>query len=491
MCKHSYVTTSIPYVNARPHIGHVLELVQADAIARYRRLIAENVRFQTGTDENAFKNVQAAQEQGISTQQLVDRNSAVFRALCRKLEISHDSFIRTTEERHLQGVHAFWRRLSEGDIYKKNYAGLYCLACEDFYLEKDLVDGLCPEHGSPLSKVNETNYFFRLSKYQNTLERLVASDALEVLPGTRKNEVLSFIRNGLQDISVSRPAERCGGWGIPVPGDPSQVIYVWTDALINYLSGLGFGGEHFQKEFWGPRCEEVHVIGKNVWKFHAVYWPAFLLSAGLPLPKTVLVHGFLTCEGRKVGKSLGNAIDGLSTVEELGRPAIRYYLLRAASPFQDSDFSRIRVEELYDTDLANGLGNLVSRVCALCEKARFHPHAHGEAHEAPGGFHSAMKAYRFDDALQSLWQVVGQTNADIARVEPWKTVRESRSNTLQAHLSRWVENLRCVAFWLEPFLPVSSAKILRALSGDAWIKDQHVFPRKNRGRLRAGAKRQI
>ncbi len=481
MNKNSYITTSIPYVNARPHIGHVLELVQADVIARYRRLVGENVRFQTGTDENAFKNVQAAQEQGISTRELVDRNSTVFRELCRKLETSHDSFIRTTEKRHLEGVHAFWRRFCQDDIYQKDYASPYCVACEDFYLEKDLVDGLCPEHGGPVSKTHETNYFFRLSKYQDRLQDLIASDTLRVLPATRKNEVLSFIRNGLQDISVSRPAKRSGGWGIPVPGDPSQVIYVWTDALINYLSGLGFGGEHFQEEFWGPRCEKVHAIGKNVWKFHAVYWPAFLLSTRLPLPNTVFVHGFLTCDGRKIGKSLGNAIDGLSAVEELGCPAIRYYLLRAVSPFQDSDFSRGRVEEVYDRDLANGFGNLLSRVSALCEKAQFHWHNPGEIPEAPIGFHEAMNSYKFDDALQSLWRLVARTNADIAQVEPWKIIREGNGCNLQAALTRWESDIYRVAFWLEPFLPVSSVKILRALSSGTVIKDQPVFPRKGRG----------
>lgn len=483
MHKDSYITTSIPYVNARPHIGHVLELVQADVIARYRRLIGENVRFQTGTDENALKNVQAAQKQGVSCQELVDRNSAIFRRLCVELEISFDSFIRTTEERHRHSVSAFWRRFRKEDVYKRDYAGLYCVACEDFYREIDLVDGLCPEHRKPLVQTNETNHFFRLSKYQGKLEELIAADTLRVLPKTRKNEVLSFIRNGLQDISISRPADRSCGWGIPVPGDPSQVIYVWTDALINYLSGLDFGSGHFRSEFWGADCEEVHVIGKNVWKFHAVYWPAFLLSADLPLPKTVLVHGFLTCEGRKVGKSLGNAIDGLSSVEELGCPATRYYLLRAVSPFKDSDFSRVRLEEHYETDLASGLGNLLSRVSALCERAQFNWHGPEEIPEAPDGFHEAMKSYKFDDALQSLWRVVSRTNADITHAEPWKTIRKGKSYALQEDFTRWLVDLYRVAFWLEPFLPSSSREILSVLSNSTSIRRQPLFPRRDKSRL--------
>ncbi|KKK98712.1 hypothetical protein LCGC14_2640010, partial [marine sediment metagenome] len=264
-----YVTTSIPYVNAVPHVGFALELVQADAVARFGRLCGREVRFQTGTDENAIKNVLAAAELGLTTQQLVDRNSARYRELLTALNISADGFIRTTDDRHRRGVHALWRSLRDGDVYGKAYRGLYCTGCEDFYLARDLARGACPEHGTEPVEVAEENYFFRLSAYQGRIEELLETGRLRVVPETRRNEVLSFVRRGLADISISRPASRTGGWGLPVPDDPTQVIYVWIDALINYVSGLGFGDGDDWRAWWGEGAEKVHVIGKNVWKFHA------------------------------------------------------------------------------------------------------------------------------------------------------------------------------------------------------------------------------
>ena len=360
-----YVTTSIPYVNAAPHVGFALELAQADAIARFHRLCGREVRFQTGTDENAIKNVLAAAEQNLTTQELVDRNSQRYRGLLTALHISADEFIRTTEARHRRGVHALWQSLRDGDIYRRTYRGLYCTGCEDFYLEKDLAGGCCPEHGTRPVEVAEENYFFRLSAYQRQIEELLESRRLRVVPETRRNEVLSFVRRGLADISVSRPAGRTGSWGIHVPGDDSQVVYVWIDALVNYISGLGLGSGDDWRPWWSDDVEKIHVIGKNVWKFHAIYWPALLLSAGLPLPNEIVVHGFLTAEGRKIGKSLGNAVDPFGCIETFGADAVRYYLLRAIPPFDDGDFSPVRLHHLYNTDLANGLGNLVSRLTTL------------------------------------------------------------------------------------------------------------------------------
>jgi hypothetical protein len=340
MTLRTYVTTSIPYVNAPPHVGHALELVQADAVARYNRLIGRQTVFQTGTDENAFKNVDAARKRGVPTQQLVDENSGAFRRLCEALGISNDHFIRTTEDAHRRGVVEFWRRLAPGDVYKAKYRGLYCTGCEDFYLEKDLVRGVCPDHGRPPSVIEEENYFFRLSTYQDRISELLESDRLRVVPASRRNEALAFVKRGLRDFSISRDAARAGGWGIPVPGDPAQVIYVWVDALINYVSGPGFGTDERWREVWNERSRKVHVIGKNVWKFHAVYWPALLLSAGLPLPDEVVVHGFVTVDGQKIGKSLGNAVDPLQGIRSgrlpllppEGNPAVRgRRLLRRAA----------------------------------------------------------------------------------------------------------------------------------------------------------------
>lgn len=365
----AYITSSIPYVNAPPHIGHALELVHADAIARYQRLAGNAAILQTGTDENAFKNVLAAQAQGVSVQALVDRNSQQFHELTQALTIAADTFIRTTEPRHRHGVAAFWRRLRSEDLFKQQYTGLYCTGCEDFLLERDLVQGTCPEHLTTPEKVAEENYFFRLSSYQAVLEEAIRGERIKIIPETRKNEVLSFIRRGLQDISVSRDTNRMAGWGIPVPGDDSQTIYVWIDALINYITGQGFGSGEAWRRVWSAETKKIHVIGKNVWKFHAVYWPALLLSAGLPLPNEIVVHGFLTVEGAKISKSLANVIDPFACIESFGAEAVRYSLL-TLSPFGDGDYSTRYLQQRYQADLANGIGNLATRLTALCEKAR-------------------------------------------------------------------------------------------------------------------------
>ncbi len=288
-------------------------------------MIGNQVILQTGTDENAFKNVLAARELGIPTQELLDGNARIFRKLTDVLDISVDSFIRTTESRHRRGVYALWKRLQPQDIYKKPYRGLYCTGCEDFYLERDLVDGKCPDHGTKPVLVEEENIFFRLPAYQERLERLVESDVFRVIPVKRKNEVLSFIRQGLQDISVSRDARRAEGWGIPVPDNRSQIIYVWIDALINYITGQGFGSGDEWRNIWTGDVRKIHVIGKNVWKFHAVYWPALLLSAGLPLPNEIVVHGFLTVEGKKMSKSLGNVADPFDCIKQFGGDAFRSF----------------------------------------------------------------------------------------------------------------------------------------------------------------------
>ena len=367
--KRTYITTSIPYVNAKPHIGHALELVQADVIARHHRLNGNFTILQTGTDENALKNVLAAREKGTDPQTFVDENSLAFLKLTQLLDISVDRFIRTTNTVHKEGVHAFWKRLRTQDIYKKSYRGLYCVGCEDFCRERDLIHGTCPDHHTPPIEVKEENYFFRLSVYQKTLESLVENDTIHIIPAERKNEVLSFIRRGLLDISISRDTRRMAGWGIPVPGDQTQIIYVWIDALINYLSGQGFGTQDTWKQVWNECTHKIHVIGKNVWKFHAVYWPALLLSAQLPLPNEIVIHGFVTVEGKKISKSLGNVVDPIDSIKKYGSDPVRYYLTRAIPSFTDGDYSQSIYKNIYSSDLANGIGNVTSRILALCEKA--------------------------------------------------------------------------------------------------------------------------
>ena len=473
------VTTSIPYVNGRPHVGFALELVQADAIARYHRLTDKQTRFQTGTDENAFTNVLSAQEQGIGTRELVDRNSEVFRTLGEVLNCSADDFVRTSKEPHRRGVHALWKLLQPGDVYRKNYRGLYCIRCEDYYLERDLVDGRCPDHEIEPVEVEEENYFFRLSAYQEQIEALLESGRIAVVPAKRQREVLSFVKQGLRDFSISRSAERVDDWGIEVPDDPTQVIYVWIDALINYISGPGFGSSKAWKAHWNEEVRKIHVIGKDVWKFHAVYWPALLLSAGLPLPDEIIVHGFLTVNGRKISKSLGNAVDPFECVEKFGTDGVRYYLLRAVSPFDDGDFSTGRLRDLYNADLANGLGNLVSRLTTLAERGGYGCFETNEVPEPPAGFQKAIEGYEFNRALESLWAPISQVNREIDAEKPWELLKTDKDEQLRHHLNRWLGELRRTGYWLQPFLPDAGGKVLKALGQKPIRAFGNLFPRIN------------
>jgi methionyl-tRNA synthetase len=475
MTKPIYVTTTIPYVNAPPHVGFALELVQADALARYNRLTGREVRLQTGTDENAFKNVLSAECRGIGVQQLVDENSARFRELTRALDVSADRFQRTTDPTHRRAVGAFFARLRRDDLFTDEYRGLYCPGCEDFYLESESVGRCCPEHGTLLVDVAERNHFFRLSAYQSRLHELISSRRIHVVPAAREAEVLGFIERGLADISISRDATRSRGWGIPYPGDPRQIVYVWIDALINYLSGLGFPED-------GPtRCwdiaEKCHVIGKNVWKFHAVYWPALLLSAGLELPDRIVVHGFLTNEGRKISKSAGDAVDPVEYIDDFGADPVRYFLLRHARPFEDSDFSVDRLTAAYNADLSNGLGNLTSRLTALCESAEV-SRVTVPAGPPPDGFHEEVGAFRFDLALALLWGEVADLNRELGAARPWDDIKSGRLTEARAALEPLVGRLSTLAHWLSPFLPRTSRVIRDVLAGPSISRSEPLFPRR-------------
>ncbi len=477
MNKKTYITTAIPYVNGKPHIGFALELVQADVIARYNRLIGNDVKLQTGTDENAFKNVLTARQLGITTEELVKQNAKLFLELAQGLNISFDNFVRTTDSAHNRGAVQLWKAFKPTDIYIKNYTGLYCSGCEDFYLEKDLINGCCPDHNTEPFEVHETNYFFRLSAYQEKLEQLISEDTVKVVPATRKNEVLSFIRGGLRDFSISRAAQRSGGWGIPVPDDPSQIIYVWIDALTNYISGLGYGTKDSWTQFWNDESSKIHVIGKNVWKFHAVYWPALLLSAGLPVPNEIVVHGFLTENGNKISKSRGSTIDPLEFISKFGADAVRYYLLGEVSPFSDGDFSIERFKKSYETKLANNLGNLVSRLTSLCEKANYSPDATNLPAEAPSGYHEALSNYEFDKALGTLWRNISELNQDIDRLKPWNLLKEKDQSAINKALSKWLSKLKNIADWSAPFVPETSWKILNILTLKPISSSRPLFPK--------------
>jgi methionyl-tRNA synthetase len=476
-----FVSTAIPYVNARPHVGFALEMIQADAIARYYRLMGFETFFLTGTDENSLKNVRAAAQLGISTQEVCDQNSAAFQMLIPGLNIANNDFIRTSEEtRHSRGAQKLWTQSGSGDIYRKHYTGLYCVGCEDFYTEKEVPNRLCPEHQSPLEKVEEENYFFRLSAYQDQLIRLIETEQLRIVPTTRKNEMLAFAGAGLHDFSISRSRERAGNWGIPVPGDSTQVMYVWYDALANYITALDYAdeGERLRK-YWIECNKRIHVLGKGINRFHTLYWPAMLLSAGLPIPHEVFVHGYLTVNGQKISKSLGNVVDPLAQAEKYGVDSFRYYLLRGMSPFEDSDYSEGRLIALHNTDLANNFGNLVRRVETVAETAGYVIKP-TEVPQAPSGFHEAMKDFRFHDALSALWSVATVLNQRIDRAKPWEMPKQGKDQQLRQFLDEAVRELRSIAYWLEPFMPATAKTLCKSFGGGKFLKrNAPLFPRLN------------
>jgi methionyl-tRNA synthetase len=471
-----FITTSIPYVNSRPHIGHAQEFVVADCIARLYRSLDYRVTFQTGTDENAFKNVVAALQAGVSPQEFVDKNAEVFKALVKQLNISVDTFIRTTEPRHRRGVEQFWWRLKPEDLYLKSYEGLYCIGCEDFFLENHLVNGVCPDHKIVPEGVNEQNIFFRLSRYQKVIEEFIATDKIKIVPETRKNETLSFVRQGLHDISLTRAKSRSGGWGIPAPGAPDQVVYVWIDALINYITGQGFGENDNWKHVWSEETKKIHVIGKNVWKFHAVYWPALLLSAGLPLPNEIVVHGFLTNNGIKISKSLGNTIDPLEVAKDFGPDPIRHLLLCCTPIFSDSDFSIERLNRFYHVDLANRLGNLYSRLAALCEKSRFQ-HRVLPCETTCKNVKNLLTDYSLQEISQFAWDQIDKLNAEINQQRPWELLKGDNQTKLHCLLEVWCRCLYETATCLEPFTPSTSACIQSGLAGQE-PGDRILFPQR-------------
>ena len=489
MSKKYYITTAIDYVNARPHIGHALEKIYADVIARYYRARygEKNVRLLMGTDENSLKNVLAAKEAGVPVAEFVEKTAETFRGLKQSLNLSWDDFIRTTEERHVKGAIKFWSACKKEDIYKKKYKGLYCVGCEEFKTEKELVGGRCPEHpNAELQAVEEENYFFKLSNYQKKLEELIAKDKLKIFPESRKNEMLSFIRGGLMDFSISRSHERAEGWGIPVPGDPDQVMYVWFDALTNYITALGYSDDLADfKNYWENAEETLHVIGKGITRFHAIYWSAMLLSARVKLPKKIFVHGYVTIDGQKISKSLGNVVDPVEVAEKYGTDALRYFLLREFSPFEDGDFSVKKLEERYNGELANGLGNLVARVATLGEKLSpiFYVGAKSLADvlkNARADYDSVVENFRFNEALEMVSKLASESDGELTKKEPWKIKDESERREVMLGLC---VKIAVITELLAPFLPDAAEKIKRQIAYDrpakAFIikKEGILFPR--------------
>ena len=467
-----YLTTPIYYVNDRPHLGHAYTTIVVDAMARYQRLAGDDVWFLTGTDEHGEKIAQAAAKAGITPQAMADQNSAAFRATWQALGIQYSDYIRTTEERHKKVVQAILQKLWDaGEIYLGKYGGHYCYGCERFYTEKEIVDGKCPDHQTPLTWIEEENYFFKMSKYQSWLIEHLERNPDFVRPERYRNEVLGFLREPLQDLSISRPRTRLE-WGIPLPFDDKFVTYVWFDALINYVSALGGPGDTRYETFW-PVVQ--HLIGKDILKPHAVYWPCMLKAAGMPIYRHLNVHGYWTVNGQKMSKSLGNVVEPLPMLEKYGE-AFRYFLLREGVFGLDSDFSEQAVVGRLNADLANDLGNLASRASTLIVNfaGGVVPAAAGPAPEdraVAAAFERALKdadaamdEYAFHRALTAIWEFVAVVNRYVDASAPWELRKDpAKQARLNAVLYTLAESLRCLGIVLAPFLPDASAKIRAAL----------------------------
>ncbi len=468
-----FVSTTIPYVNAHPHVGFAIELAQADAFVRFRRLQGDRVVFQSGTDENSLKNVLAARARNVPIQEHVNGNAELFYTLASQLGLCLDQFVRTSSPRHHSIVQEFWKLLRPEDIYTKKYCGHYCIGCEDFLRENELDSaGLCRDHRSRPDWIEETNYFFRLSSYQAPIRNLIASDRLRISPAFRKKEVLNFIDAGLDDISITRDRTRSGGWGIPVPDCNEQVVYVWIDALINYLSGFSAPNE------WNRFDRRIHFIGKNVWKFHAVYWPALLLSAGFTPPDEIIIHGFLTLDGQKISKSAGNGKDPAQLIQTYGSDSLRFYLLRSFSPFDDGDFSERDLINTHNAFLVNGLGNLLSRLNALVVRLDSAlKESAVQSRSLSPDLTTAWESLRFDEGLKVIWRKIDEINTQIATERPWKTTAASSSRyreRITLLITQWLDEVGQIAYWLDPFLPSTSASIFRQLVAIN-TKQAHLF----------------
>lgn len=488
-----HLTTAIPYVNAKPHLGHVLEWFQADAIARYQRQLGKQVSFTSGADENSLKNVQAAQKEGMDTQAFLDTYSQLFEKAYQDFDISLTGFRRGSDSKlHWPGVQQLWNLCKKNDdIYKKTYQGLYCVGCESFYTENDLQDGYCPEHpGSKPELITEENYFFKLSKYQKTITELIESDTLLIVSNQYKQEMLGFIQQGLEDFSISRSIERARGVGVPVPDDDSQRMYVWFDALTLYMTAIGWGYDQDKwQDFWPAN---VHVIGKGINRFHSVYWIGMLLSANLPLPKAISVHGYITANGQKMSKSIGNVIDPYEVVEKYGLEPIRYYLLKYIPTHSDGDFSTQAFKELYTADLANGIGNACSRVAAMVAK-QLKQNDENSKHlselllestdhsrsklQFDESFMKNMDAFSLHDAVSQVLKKVESLDKYLSDQKPWLLTEPADQQRKNVILVNAVNQIMNFAYHLAPFMPKTSQTILKHFTKAPITPLPALFPR--------------
>lgn len=473
MAEKFYITTTLPYVNAEPHIGFALEIVQADTIARYRRLQGKNVFFNFGVDEHGLKIYRKAVEAGKKLQDYCDEYAVKFESLKKALNLSYNNFVRTTDEHHIKAAQEFWRECDKaGDIYKKNYKTKYCVGCELEKTDSELTDERCPIHPNrELEIIEEENYFFRFSKYQKPLLNFYNKTPGFVMPESKFNEIKSFVKNGLQDFSISRLKNKMP-WGIDVPDDPEQVMFVWFDALVNYISAIGWPDDMEKFKTWWP---VVQFAGKDNLRQQAAIWQAMLMSARLTNSRQIFIHGFITIDGQKISKSLGNVINPIELVEKYGTDPVRYFLLAKISPFEDGDFSEAKLKEVYNTDLADGLGNLVARVITLSEKLKTQ-----SAKLASMEFETvvrktkqktakALAEFKFNEALSSIWQLIAFCDRYIDKTKPWEEKAESEQVVADLLLViKEISNL------LLPFLPGTSEKIQQQLLSN---RKEILFPR--------------
>lgn len=451
-----YITTAIVYTNGPPHIGYAFELILTDVLARYHRLKGDDTYFLTGTDEHGSSVAKAAAKAGVEPQVFVDKIAAEVQELTKLLNVSNDDFIRTSDQKHHWPTPIkLWEILvANGDIYKKKYEGLYCVGHEAFIKKSDLVDGVCPLHKTAPEVVEEENWFFKITKYKDEIARRIENDDLKIVPESRKKEILNLIKDA-EDVSFSRPSSTLK-WGIPVPGDSSQTMYVWVDALSNYISALGYASadEKFKK-FWPA---DIHLIGKDILRFHALIWPAILLSAEIELPKSIYVHGFINVDGQKMSKTIGNVVDPFAIVKKYGAEVVRYFLLREIPSDDDGDFSEKRLVERYNSELANGLGNLVARVSTLVEKGFPDGELVWQGQEANFNYDIFIDSFRLHQALSALWILIDMANIEINQTEPWKLIKDDPEEFKKV-IMKVLNILKVFSDHLEPFMPETSEKI--------------------------------
>src|SRR3989344_2085383 len=470
-----YITTAILYTNSKPHLGFAFELIQADVLARYHRLKGEEVYFLTGTDEHGITVSRAAEKLDKTPLELADEVAIQAQDLTQQLNISNDDFIRTSDKsRHWPTVIKFWNQLKEnGDLYKKEYEGLYCVGHEAFIKKSELVDGLCPLHKTEPEKVKEENWFFKLTKYKKEIKRAIEEGELNIVPNSRANEIINLIKDA-EDVSFSRPVSSLK-WGIPVPDDPNQTMYVWADALTNYISAWGGGraGKNFEK--FCPA--DVHIVGKDILRFHAIIWPAMLLSVGLELPKSIYVHGFLNVNGQKMSKTTGNVVDPFSIIEKFGPEVLRYYLLREISSTEDGDFSEEKLIARYNGDLANGLGNLISRIITLVDKNLNAELIYKEElldadvalkiSEVVARCDTAIDSFKLHEALAAIWELIGFSDKYMNDRKPWAA--DTSPEEFLKTMTNLVMMLHHIARMLQPFMPETADKIMHILGVEPGI----------------------